>query len=52
VGGGTEPAGECTFFYEKEDENLKIGTGFFVHTRIISAIKRGELLVIGCHTYS
>jgi hypothetical protein len=39
-GGGTEPAGEYTFFYGKGNENYEIGTGFFVHKRIISEFKR------------
>jgi hypothetical protein len=28
-GGGTEPAGEYTFFYGKGNENNKLGTDFF-----------------------
>jgi hypothetical protein len=32
-GGGTEPAGEYTFFYGKGNENHELGTGFFVHKR-------------------
>jgi hypothetical protein len=43
-GGGTEPAGEYTFFYRKANENHELGTGFFVHKRIISAVKRVELV--------
>jgi hypothetical protein len=43
-GGGTEPAGEHSFFYRKGNEKYKLGTGFFVHERIISAVKRVEFL--------
>jgi hypothetical protein len=39
-GGGTEPAGEYTLFYGKGNENHELGTSFFVHKRIISAVKR------------
>jgi hypothetical protein len=39
---GTEPAGEYTFFYGKGNENSELGTGHFVHKRIISAFKRVE----------
>jgi hypothetical protein len=49
-GSGTEPVGEYTFFYGKGNENHELGTGFFVHKRIISAVRRLSLLVIGCHT--
>jgi exonuclease III len=34
--GSTEPAGEYTFFYGKRNEKHELGTGFFVHKRIIS----------------
>jgi hypothetical protein len=42
--GGTEPAGEFTFFYGKGGENHELGTVFFVHKRIISAVKRVEFI--------
>jgi hypothetical protein len=29
-GGGTEPAGEYTFFYGKGNENHELGTGFIL----------------------
>ena len=46
---GTIRAGEYKFFYGKGNENHQLGTGFFVHRRIASAVKRASLLVIGCH---
>jgi hypothetical protein len=30
-GGGTEPAGEYTFFCGKVNENYELGPGFFFH---------------------
>jgi hypothetical protein len=32
-GGGTEPAGEYTFFYGKRNENHELGTVFFLCIR-------------------
>jgi hypothetical protein len=42
--GDTEPAGKYIFFYGKGNENHKLGTGFFVRKRIISPVKRLELV--------
>jgi hypothetical protein len=42
--GGTEPAGECMFLYGKGNDNHELITGFFVHKRIISAVKRVEFV--------
>jgi hypothetical protein len=50
-GGGTKPAGEYTFFYGKRNENHELGTGFKVHKRIISAVKRVEFVSGTYHTY-
>jgi exonuclease III len=35
---GTVRAGEYTFFYGKGQENHHLGTGYFVHQRMVSAI--------------
>ena len=41
---GTVRAGNSTFFYEEGNENHQIGTGFFVHYRTVSAVKRVEFV--------
>jgi exonuclease III len=43
-GGGTEPVGEYTFLYGKGNENHELGTGFYVHKKIISAVKGVEFV--------
>jgi hypothetical protein len=49
--GGTEPAGEYTFFYGKGNESHELGTDFFLYIRESYQQSRGwSLLVIGCHT--
>jgi hypothetical protein len=44
---GTEPAGEYTILYGKGNENHELGTGFFVHNRTISAVKKVEFVTDG-----
>jgi hypothetical protein len=41
-GGGIEPAGEYTFFYEKGNENHDLGTSFFIHKRIMPRWEAGD----------
>jgi len=42
--GGTVRAGDSTYFCGEGNENSKLGTGFFVNQRIVSAVKRVEFV--------
>jgi hypothetical protein len=39
----TKPAGEYTFFCGKGNENYKLGTEFFVHKGVTSAVIEGRV---------
>jgi exonuclease III len=42
--GGTERADDYTFFYGQGNGDYQLGTGFFVHKRIVSAVRRVEFI--------
>jgi hypothetical protein len=48
-GGGTEPAGEYTFFCGKDIENHALGTGFLCIRKSYQKLRGLNLIVIGCH---
>jgi exonuclease III len=43
-GGGTERAEDFTFFYGEGNGNQQLGAGFFVHKRILLAVRRVEFI--------
>ena len=45
--GGKVRPGEFIFFYRKVNEIHQLGTRFFVHHRILSAVKRVEFISNG-----
>jgi exonuclease III len=42
--GDTERAEDDTFFYEQRNGDHQLGRGFFVHKKIISALRRVEFI--------
>jgi exonuclease III len=42
--GGTERAEDYTFFYGAGNEDHQLGTGFFVHKRMVSAVRMVEFV--------
>jgi hypothetical protein len=42
--GGTVRAGGYNFLSRNENENYQLGTGIFVHHRIVKAVKRVEFV--------
>jgi len=43
--GDNQPAEDYTFFYGNGNAKLHLGTGFFIHTGIILAVKKVQLML-------
>jgi len=50
--GSTARAGDYHFFYGKGNNNHELGTGFFVHHRTVSTVKREEFVSDRMSMYS
>jgi hypothetical protein len=48
--GGTELAGEYTFFYGKGNEKHELGRGFLYIRESCQQLRGGSSLVLGCRT--
>jgi hypothetical protein len=44
---GTARAGNFIIFYEKRNKNHQLGRGLIVHDRIVSVVKREEVISDG-----
>jgi hypothetical protein len=42
--GGTEWSEDHSFFYREGNEDYRLGTGIFIHKRIISVVRRVEFI--------
>jgi hypothetical protein len=42
--GGSKPADNNAFFYKNGNANHHLGTGFFIHKGILSAVQRVEFI--------